>query len=94
MDRKVKSFRLRVDLLDWLESYAQTRGSSQIAVLEAAVESFQGLSEGGVPNLPVVERVQPVPGVVRARTLVPPSVESMSRQRKLNESAARARSKS
>lgn len=52
MDRKVKSFRLRVDLLDWLESYAQTRGSSQIAVMEAAVESFQGLARGGVPDLP------------------------------------------
>jgi hypothetical protein len=52
MDRKVKSFRLRVDLLDWLKAYASERGSSEIAVMESALVDFRSAGEGGVPDLP------------------------------------------
>lgn len=70
MDRKVKSFRLRTDLLAWIESYAKERGSTQIAVLESAVESFKRDCEGGVPDLleeAAEPKVQAVPAQARAR---------------------------
>jgi hypothetical protein len=64
VDRKVKSFRLRTDLLAWIESYAKERGSTQIAVLEAAIGSFKDMAGGGVPDLPEEE-----PAVVPARVM-------------------------
>jgi hypothetical protein len=98
MDRKVKSFRLRVDLLDWVEDYARERGSKQIQVVEAALEEFRRSSEGGVPDLPpeksgsdyVLEQARAAGHQVRAaRDLVDPVVSD--RQALLNQQAVRAR---
>lgn len=52
MAKKVKSFRLDVDLIDWVDGYATERKSTQAAVVEEALRSFKADSEGGVPDLP------------------------------------------
>jgi hypothetical protein len=73
MDRKVKSFRLRTDLLSWVESYAAERGSTQVAVLEQALESLRADAEGGVPDLPVDQPIGGA-GVVVAVPVSTPAV--------------------
>jgi hypothetical protein len=55
MARKVASFRLDVDLLDWVGVYAKTRGASQAVVIESALANLKREAEGGVPDLPVAD---------------------------------------
>jgi hypothetical protein len=55
MARKIASFRLEVELLDWVTSYAKSRGTSQAVVVESALRSLQEDSANGVPDLPVTE---------------------------------------
>lgn len=45
--------RLRQDLRDWADRYAEQRKSSRTAVVEAALEHFAELAATGVPDLPV-----------------------------------------
>jgi HrpA-like RNA helicase len=53
--RRLLSFRVPVDLADWLTAYAQSRSASSTAVVVAALREFRALSERGVPDL--AERV-------------------------------------
>lgn len=106
MDRKVKSFRLRVDLLDRLKGCASERGSSEVSVMEAALVSFFDDSAAGVPDLDVTSEVPDDPALTRAEQVaaamvaaagqVRPARElmervAMDRQALLNQQAARAR---
>jgi hypothetical protein len=43
--------RMKVELADWVDAYAERRGSSRTAVIEAALRSFRGDAAGGVPGL-------------------------------------------
>jgi hypothetical protein len=81
MDRKVKSFRLRTDLLSWVESYAAERGSTQVAVLEQALESLRADAEGGVPDLPVDQPVGGAGVVVTGASSPAPSLLGLRQAR-------------
>jgi hypothetical protein len=105
MPKKVASFRLDVDLLEWLGSYAKSRGATQAAVLEGALAAFRRECEGGVPDLPVPD--SPVVRRQRAQVAAAGQVAPASdflpgeyaklmgeRQRRLNAAKDRARAKS
>lgn len=83
MDRKLKSLRMRVDLLDWVKEYAAGRGSTEIAVFEQAVISFKRDTEGGVPDLPAAE-VRREEQVSKASVGPTYNEIMLERQRKLN----------
>lgn len=83
------ALRLQPEVLERLDAYARQRSSSRQQVLEAAVEAFLGLAEGGVPDLPAEPEpasrvVKRVPGVVRARVLAPADPVALARQARLN----------
>lgn len=91
MARKVASFRLDTELLDWVAQYASSRGASQGTVVESALRSFKEESERGVPDLPVadspearVRRAMKAAPVRPARKLSPPDPAMLARQRRLN----------
>jgi hypothetical protein len=88
VEKKVASFRLRVETLAWLRSYADERGCTQADVVEMAAESLRGDAKAGVPDLPApVAKPEPrVDGVVWARALLDRGVSpaALVRQRRLN----------
>lgn len=89
MAKKVASFRLETELLDWLGVYAKTRDTSQGVLVEEALRHFQGLTAGGVPDLPKPE----VPKPVARRQEVEEETSAdwaMARQRMLNAAKERA----
>jgi hypothetical protein len=49
------SHRLDEELLAWATEYGESRRTSRAVVIEEALRHFRGLSEGGVPDLPVVD---------------------------------------
>jgi len=61
MPTKMMSLRLADDLRDWVQAYADQRGVSRSAVIEAAVRGLRADAEAGVPDLPEPEAV-PAPG--------------------------------
>lgn len=69
MARKVASFRLETELLDWVGAYAKTRGTTQAVVLETALASLKRDAEGGVPHLPVAD--SPEVRIERAKAAAP-----------------------
>lgn len=98
MAKKVASFRLEVELLDWVASYAKSRGTSQAVVLEAALRGLQEDSASGVPDLPVVDSPSvrrdraaraTADQVVPARSLLQGGA-AMARQARLNAAKVRA----
>lgn len=54
---KVLSGRVDEDLAAWVEAYADERGVSRSAVLEAALKGLREDAKSGVPDLPKPERV-------------------------------------
>lgn len=88
MDRKVKSFRLRVDLLEWLKEYADERCCSEVSLMEHALKSLQEDVARGVPDLPASEpRVERVAvAAAAAQGQVRPARELVDQ----NQQAARA----
>jgi hypothetical protein len=94
VDRKVKSFRLRVDLLAWVESYAKQRGSTQVAVLEEAIAGLRLDCEGGAPDLPAAPVVVPKSNLVAqteaAKAAQEWATNMAARQRRLNDAKDRA----
>jgi hypothetical protein len=93
------SHRLDEELLAWATEYGESRRSSRAVVIEEALRVFRDLCSTGVADLPddaVAEEPAPRPviGVTTARQLLERGVgvEASARQRRLNESAARARS--
>lgn len=92
MAKKVKSFRLDVDLIDWVDGYATERKSTQAAVVEEALRSFKADSEGGVPDLPA-EVSAPETVAVRSTPSVFADAKG-SRQQRLNAAMLRSRSRS
>ena len=97
MAKKVASFRLETDVLDWVGSYSKTRGTSQAVVVEQALMHFRELSKGGVPDLPVVDTPEVRQERAKVAYVVPPDAgrsewaKNMSaRQRALNEAKTRA----
>jgi hypothetical protein len=103
MAKKAATFRLEVDLLDWVATYAKSRGTTQAVVLEGALSAFRDGCEGGVPDLPVAdspevrrERAREATGgqVRPASVLSRPSSDVWARQVRLNAARDRARAKS
>lgn len=52
MAKKVASFRLEDGTLDWVGSYAKSRGVAQAVIVEQALVSYRQDAEMGVPDLP------------------------------------------
>lgn len=57
MAKKLKSYRLEEDLLARVGVYAKSRGASETALVEAALEWFMAEAKGGVPDLPAEKPV-------------------------------------
>jgi hypothetical protein len=87
MARKMASFRLDVELLDWAKSYAESRGETQAMVIEAGLRSVRDGSVAAVPDLPVVNR--PAARPVRSSVAVSKPVPSLLGLRQRNLDARR-----
>lgn len=72
MARKVQSYRLNEESIEWVASYSKQRDVPQAEILEAAIASFRSDCERGVPDLPekveaTKPQVAPVPSLLGQR---------------------------
>jgi hypothetical protein len=89
MAKTTVSHRLDDDLLAWANGYAKERGTSRSVLLEEGLRALRGLSEGGVPDIPV-EKFPEEPAITSKRPKLEPREETphdwaMQRQAKLNQ---------